>query len=471
MLLQPGARVHMIAICGTAMASLAGMLRERGFRVTGSDARVYPPMSTLLAELGIPLAEGYAAGNLGDCDLVIVGNAVSRGNPELEATLNRRIPYLSLPEVLRELFLRDRTPVVITGTHGKTTTTALAAYLLERGGLRPSFLIAGAPRNWDRPYRLAGGEHFVIEGDEYDSAYYLKIAKFFFYLPHVLVINNIEFDHADIYRDLAEIQRAFRLLINTVPENGLILANGDDPAVRSLLGGAPAPVQTFGLGDTHHDLRAIDLQPGPEGTSFTLEWRGASLGRLRLPLAGRHNVRNGLAALGVGLWAGLEPDVLQAALGDFRGVRRRLELVGRARGVTVVDDFAHHPTAVRATLEALRQVHPRARLIALFEPASATNARAIFEAQYIDAFSAADLTLIGRVPRPERARSDAPFDPERLAAAMRAAGHSAAYLPAVDDMVERVAAMVQPGDVVVIMSNGAFGGIAALLLSRLGAQA
>ncbi|MFO7900711.1 MAG: Mur ligase family protein, partial [Planctomycetota bacterium] len=463
MLIEPGAHVHMIAICGTAMGSLAGMLRQRGFRITGSDAHAYPPMSTLLRDLGIEVKEGFAAENVRHSDLVVVGNAVSRGNPEVEEMLARRIPYLSLPEVLREVFLRGRRPVVISGTHGKTTTTALTAYLLSQGGLDPSFLVAGLPGNFDRSYHLGQGEHFVIEGDEYDSAYFFKLPKFFFYLPEILVINNIEFDHADIYATLGEIEKVFRQLINIVPGNGLILANQEDPVLRPLLSGSFAPVQTFGM-SAHAHLQASGLESHEAGTSFDVECGGQSLGRFMVPLHGEYNVRNCLAAIGVGLQVGMDPDSLRRALPGFLGVQRRQQRLGCVGGVTIIDDFAHHPTAVAATLAGLRGAYRAARFHVLFEPASATNARAVFEEQYVTAFRDAHQVIIGRVPRPERARGDPPFDGERLAASLRAAGQSASYLPAVDWMMERLRATVAPGDVVVVMSNSGFGGVQQRLL-------
>jgi UDP-N-acetylmuramate: L-alanyl-gamma-D-glutamyl-meso-diaminopimelate ligase len=466
MLIDCGARIHLIAICGTAMGALAGMLRERGFRVTGSDARVYPPMSTFLRDLGIQISEGFTADNIRDCDLVVVGNAVSRGNPEVEATLDRRVPYLSLPEVLRELFLRDKRPVVVAGTHGKTTTTAITAHLLLECGLDPSFLVAGLPRNWERPYRLGAGDHFVIEGDEYDSAFFYKIAKFFFYLPEILIINNIEFDHADIYRDLAEVERAFQQLINIVPSNGLILAHQGDPVLQRLLPHSLAPVQTFGM-EPGATLRAVDLDADQGSTSFGLLHDGRHLGRFTVAMSGDHNIRNCLAGLGVGLHAGLTADQLRQALPGFLGVHRRQETLGREDGVLLIDDFAHHPTAVGETLSGLRAAYPAARFHVLFEPASATNARALFEERYVAAFRQAAEIVIGSVPRPERARGDAPLDPERLAAALRASGKSATHIPTVEAIVAQVAASAQPGDVVVVMSNGGFGGLQQLLLQAL----
>lgn len=465
--LRPGAHLHLIAICGMAMGSLAGMLRERGYRVTGSDAHVYPPMSTFLRELGLEIAEGFAAAHLEPApDLVVIGNAVSRGNPEVETTLNRRIPYTSLPEILRDLFIRGKRSVVVTGTHGKTTTTALIAHLLTQAGLDPSFLIAGIPRDLPRPYHLGRGEFFVIEGDEYDSAFFAKIAKFFYYLPEILIINNIEFDHADIYANLQEIEKTFRQLINIVPANGLLLANREDPVVSKLLPASLAPVQTLGL-EPGAFWQGVRLTATPQGTSFVLLREGEPLAEFTLPLSGAHNVRNALAAIAVGFHLGLSLEQLQLGLRSFSGVRRRQEVVGRVAGITLIDDFAHHPTAVEQTLQGLRQVYPDSRLWVVFEPASATNARAIFEERYLQAFALADRVIVGKVPRPERARGDPPFSPERLVEGMRRRGKWAEHLPGIDEIIACVAAEVASGDLVVFMSNSAFGNIQHRLLAVL----
>ena len=470
MQLSPGDHIHLIAACGTATGSLAGMLRQRGYRVTGSDSQVYPPMSTMLQEMGIDLYEGFAAEHLDPTpDLVVVGNAVSRGNPEVEAALAGKIPYLSLPEVLRDFFIRGKHSTVITGTHGKTTTTALIAHLFTACDLDPSFLVAGLPRNFDRSYRLGQGEHFIIEGDEYDSAFFAKWAKFFYYLPDTLIINNIEFDHADIYQDLAQIVKAFRQLINTVPENGLILANAADPNINEILPDAPALVQTFGLEQDAY-WQAIDLESEPQGTRFTLRREGVNLGRFELPLSGTHNIRNALAGLAAGFHAGIATDKLQAALADFGGVKRRQEIVGEVDEILLIDDFAHHPTAVSLTLAGLRQAHPERRLLAVFEPASATNARALFEDRYLEAFALADTLIITRVPRPERARGDEPFSPERIVQQLRATGKTAHYLPNADSIAAHLVGETRPGDLVVFMSNGSFGGVQEKLLADLQTQ-
>ena len=460
--------IHLIAVCGTAMGSLAAMLRQLGYRVTGSDLHVYPPMSDFLRGEGIEIQSGFAAEHLDPApDLVVIGNAVSRGNPEAEAALERRIPYLCLPEVVRDLFLRQRRPAVITGTHGKTTTTALAAHLLQSAGRDPGFLVAGIPRDFPRPYQLGSGEYFVIEGDEYDSAFFAKYAKFLYYLPEVLVINNIEFDHADIYRDLSEIERAFAQVINIVPGNGLVLANGDDPVVSRLLPRSPAPVQTFGLGSAC-DLRAGEIRPCEAGQRFTA-WRGGErLGEFRVEMTGQHNVRNALAAVGVGLRAGLDTEELGRGLASFKGMKRRQEPLGEVAGITLIDDFAHHPTAVAATLQGLRQAHPDRRLWAVFEPASASNARRTFEDRYVEAFGPADCVVIGAVPRPERAGQDPPFSPARLAGTLEQSGRRAWHLAAADDIAGHLLDSLRPGDVVVFMSNGAFGGVQQKVVEGLG---
>ena len=461
------AHIHLVAICGTAMGSLAGMLKEQGYRITGSDTGVYPPMSTFLAQLDIPILIGFDAAHLEPApDLVVIGNAVSRGNPEVEAALDRRIPYLCLPEVLRDFFLRDRHPLVITGTHGKTTTTALSAHLLHQGKLDPSFLIAGLPRDFDRPFHLGNGDYFVLEGDEYDSAFFAKVAKFFYYMPRTLIINNIEFDHADIYDDLEAIKKAFRQLINLVPQTGAILANADDPVVTQLLPAALAPVQTFGFSPGAR-WRADAVEVSAQGQSFTLLNQDRDLGRYHLPLSGAYNVRNALAAIAAAFTAGVAPAAIRSGLAAFKGVRRRQEWVGTVADIILIDDFAHHPTAVGHTLEGLRQTYPQKRLWSVFEPASATNARALFESRYLEAFSNADGVVIAKVPRPERARGDAPFSPQRLVENLQAKGKTASYLTDADAIVDHLNQTLEPGDLVVFMSNGGFGNVQRRVLEAL----
>ncbi|MCY3761340.1 MAG: UDP-N-acetylmuramate:L-alanyl-gamma-D-glutamyl-meso-diaminopimelate ligase [Gemmatimonadetes bacterium] len=455
----PGSHVHLIAVCGTAMGSLAAMLAERGCRVTGSDAHTYPPMSDFLREAKVAVYEGFDAARLDPApDLVVVGNAVSRGNPEVEATLDLRIPYTSLPELLRDAFLVSKRPLVVTGTHGKTTTTAMAARLLDAGGLDPSFLIAGIPQDFPRPYRLGSGGCFVIEGDEYDSAFFAKFPKFFFYRPDLLIVNNIEYDHADLYASLGEIERAFRHLLNTVPGNGLILANGDDPVTARLLPNAPAPVQTFGMGSTCR-WRAAEVAQGRGRQRFSMLDGERVFGRFEIRLSGEHNLRNALGAAAAAAHLGVPAAAIAEGLSSFTGIRRRQELLGEFGGVTVIDDFAHHPTAVEQTLHGLREAWVPARLWAVFEPASATNARHVFEDRYLRAFAGADRVTLAAVPRPERARGDAPFSPERLVAGLNRGGCQAGFAPSKEEILELLCAEAAEGDLVVFMSNGGFGGV------------
>ncbi len=467
MTLCQGAHIHLIAACGTAMGSLAAMLREKGYRVTGSDTHVYPPMSTYLQQVGIELYEGFSPDNLRDApDLIVVGNAVSRGNPELEAALDQHIPYTSLPEILRDVFIRGRHSVVVTGTHGKTTTTALTAHLFSSSQLDPSFLIAGLPKNFPRPYHLGGGQHVIVEGDEYDSAYFAKWAKFFYYLPQTLIINNIEFDHADIYDSVEEIAKAFRQLVNTVPQSGLILAHASDPIVADVLRAAHAPVQTFGVEEDAY-WRADILSSTSEGTDFTLFRQDQSQGDFHLPLHGEYNVRNALAGIAACSRAGIAPQAMRTSLSTFAGVSRRQELLGEWDDILLIDDFAHHPTAVEHTLRAIAAAHPQRPIWAIFEPASATNARALFEERYLTAFAPATHIVIGRVPRPERARDDEPFSPRRLAERLQAQGKQAHYMPDPDDLLSHLLTHAQAGDIALFMSNGGFSGIQQKLLAAL----
>jgi UDP-N-acetylmuramate: L-alanyl-gamma-D-glutamyl-meso-diaminopimelate ligase len=462
-------KVHLSAICGTAMASLAGLLRDRGHVVSGSDQDVYPPMSTQLAALGIPIRSPYHADNVpADADVVVIGNALSRGNPEVEVVLDRKQRATSLPALMAEEFLRDRISIVVAGTHGKTTTSSLVAHLLDRAGRDPSFLIGGVPQDFGRSYRLGGGPHFVVEGDEYDCAFFDKRPKFVHYLPDVAVIGNVEFDHADIYPDLAAVETAFRRLLSVLPRRGRLIAGVESPAVARLVASSPAPVDTFGLADGAH-FRAVDLRTGPGGTVFRLLVGGSDRGAFTMPLAGEHNVRNALAALAAARAAGVAPEEVREALAAFRGVKRRLELRGVVRGVSVYDDFAHHPTAVRATLEALRAMVPAGgRLLAVFEPRSYTSRTRVFQADFAAALARADEVVIaaahlpGKVPPGERLSEGEMVD------GIVAAGGRAAFVPGVPAIVAQLAETARAGDVVAVLSNGGFGGIHERLLDALG---
>jgi UDP-N-acetylmuramate: L-alanyl-gamma-D-glutamyl-meso-diaminopimelate ligase len=470
-LLSDTKRIHLIGICGTAMATLAALLRSRGHYVQGSDQNVYPPMSDFLAAEHIPTLSGYAPGHItSDIDLVVVGNAISRGNPELEEVLERKIRYCSLPEVIRDQFLWGARSIVAAGTHGKTTTTSLTGWLLTHGGLDPTILVGGIALNLGAggsSYRVGHGRDFVIEGDEYDSAYFDKTAKFLKYLPDVAIVGNIEFDHADIYADLDAVRLAFRRLVNLVPRNGLLLLGADSPDAAALQQFAVSPVETFGLADGS-TWRAENVSHRDGVTSFDVRCRGALFGRFESPLLGLHNVRNALAAIATGSFAGLDAVQLTEGLRQFKGIKRRLETVGMMREVTVLDDFAHHPTAVHETLAALRTGYPDRRIWAVFEPRSASSCRRVFQDDFARAFGAADEVVVAGVFRsalPEAERLSA----DQLVSDLQARGQRARHVEAVDDIIATIVAEHRPGDIVVLMSNGGFGGIHQRLLQALAA--
>ncbi|MEO6221675.1 MAG: UDP-N-acetylmuramate:L-alanyl-gamma-D-glutamyl-meso-diaminopimelate ligase [Vicinamibacterales bacterium] len=462
-------RVHFIGVCGTAMATLAAMLKARGFDVQGSDHGIYPPMSEFLAREQIRTFDGYDAANItGDIDLVVIGNAVSRGNPELETVLDRKVRYCSLPEAIRDQFLWDRHSIVIAGTHGKTTTTSMAAWLLTTAGEDPSLLVGGIASNFDGSFRLGSGRDFVIEGDEYDSAFFDKTAKFLKYLPDIAVIGNIEYDHADIYPDMEALRVAFRRLINLIPRNGLLLLGADCPECQKLAVVSRSPVETFGFSEGA-DWRAAAMESDGSLTRFLVTYRTERLGHFEVPLSGAHNVRNALAALAVGKAAGVSPDRMREGLKGFQGVRRRLEKRGEARGVAVFDDFAHHPTAILETIRAVKLSYPNRRVWAVFEPRSATACRKIFQDDFIRAFheSGADQVVLAAVFRaslPEAERLSVAAIVEEL----KKRGVGARTLPGADEIVEAIAAEATDGDIVVIMSNGGFDDIHTKLLTALG---
>jgi UDP-N-acetylmuramate: L-alanyl-gamma-D-glutamyl-meso-diaminopimelate ligase len=451
------------------MATLAAMLKGRGHEVRGSDKDVYPPMSDFLAAEGIPALNGYRAEHItGDLDLVVVGNAISRGNPEVEEVLDRKIRHCSLPEAVRESFLWGARSIVIAGTHGKTTTTAMTAWLLTHGGADPSMLVGGIAANFGEhgsSYRLGAGRDFVIEGDEYDSAFFDKTAKFLKYLPDIAVVNNIEFDHADIYADFDAVRLAFRRLANLVPRKGLLLIGADSAAACELITAAVSRVQTFGTRDDV-DWQAHDIEAGERSTRFYVRRDGSPFGAFDLPLLGAHNVRNALAAIAVATEAGIAVERIVEGLRTFAGVKRRLEVVGIASGVTVYDDFAHHPTAVAETLAGLRASHPAARIWAVFEPRSASSCRRVFQDDFARAFGPADEVVIAPVFRstlPEAERLSIP----QLIHDINSDGGRARAPRSIDEIVAVIAQEHRAGDLVVLMSNGGFGGIHAKLLAAL----
>jgi UDP-N-acetylmuramate: L-alanyl-gamma-D-glutamyl-meso-diaminopimelate ligase len=467
--LSEARRIHLIGICGTAMATLAALLKRRGHDVRGSDQNVYPPMSDFLASENIRTMSGYSVDHITpDLDLVVVGNAISRGNPELESVLERKIRYCSLPEAIRDHFLWGARSIVLAGTHGKTTTTSLTGWLLTDGGLDPTMLVGGIALNFGEhgsSYRVGGGRDFVIEGDEYDSAYFDKTAKFLKYLPDVAVVNNIEFDHADIYPDLDAVRLAFRRLVNLVPRNGLLLLGADSPHAAALRDAAVSPVETFGLADDA-TWQAYEVEHADGVTQFKVRRNGEAFGVFHSPLLGLHNVRNALAAIGVGAYVGLGASQLADGLRRFKGIKRRLETVGVARGVTILDDFAHHPTAVHETLAALRTGYPARRIWAVFEPRSASSCRRIFQDDFARAFEGADEVVVAGIFRSSLPESER-LSGEQLVDDLRSKGQNARYVPEVDAIVRAIVHEHREGDVVVLMSNGGFGGIHRKLLQAL----
>jgi len=462
---------HLIGICGTAMASLAGMLKSRGHRVTGSDENVYPPMSTMLDSIGIEIMRGYNAANLTSPDCVVVGNAIPRGNPEVEATLNRRLAYRSLPEVLKEEFIRGRHSLVVSGTHGKTTTTSLAAWIIDLAGLNPSFLVGGVVQNFGVSFRVTDSDYFIIEGDEYDTAYFDKGPKFMHYLPETAIVNNIEFDHADIYRDLDAVKLAFRRLMNLVPANGRLIAGWDSPPVREVVASFGPKLftrpETFGTSaEASWQARNIAFSEGM--TQFAVFRDGTKWSDFQTPLIGEFNVRNCLAAMIAADAWGIDQRTIAEALRTFQSVRRRGEVRGEINGVTVIDDFAHHPTAVRETLAALRTKYDGRRIVAVFEPRSRTSCHATFQQAYIDAFAPSDYVIVSRVYDAQRAAEmGGVLDIERLIDDISATGKPAFAITDVDEIVSTLKDQLRSGDVVAIMSNGSFGGIHEKLLAAL----
>lgn len=463
---------HLIGICGTAMASLAGMLQARGHKVTGSDQNVYPPMSTQLEGLGIEIMQGYKAENTDSPrDITVVGNTIMRGNPELEEVLNRKLVYRSQAETVREEFIRGRRSLVVAGTHGKTTTTSIAAWIAEVGGLDPTFLVGGVVQNFGASFRVTDSNYFVIEGDEYDTAFFDKKPKFMSYLPEIAIVNNIEFDHADIYKDLDAIKWQFSRLMNLVPGNGRLICGIDSPVVGEVLASMKGKlftnVETFGL-SIDAKWQARDIEFTGEGTRFTVFCDGKEWGHFRTSMIGEFNVRNCLAVIiGADAWR-ISKEKIQEAFDTFKSVKRRMEVRGVERGVTVIDDFAHHPTAVDETLKALRQRYKDNRLIAVFEPRSRSSRLSVFEDRYKEAFAHADKIIIAGVFNVEDAKTYGEvLDVEKLVLDMAAVGRPAMTLADADAIVNHLTPEMREGDVIAVMSNGGFGGIHEKLLATL----
>jgi len=466
-------RVYLIGIGGTAMASLAGMLQKRGYVVGGSDEHVYPPMSTYLETLGIPVLEGYTREHLETFrpDLVVIGNVAAKTNAEAEATLAMDLPYTSMPEAIYELFIKGKHSIVVSGTHGKTTTTSLMAWILEAGGRDPSMVVGGIPLNFNANFKLGSGPDFVIEGDEYNTAFFDKGPKFLHYKANTLIVNNIEFDHADIYADLSAIIEAFRKAVEQIAPNDVIIANGDDANVAPLRKDSRARWVTFGLRRRDADIFAADMQFGTETTSFTAWWEGKEWSRFRITLSGRHNILNALAVIAAARLGGLSAEEIQKGLETFKGIKRRMEVRGVERGVTVIDDFAHHPTAIATTLNGARRRYPGRRVWALFEPRSISSSRKEFEAGYIDAFHEADRVIIGPIFHRDRYETryglDKMMSVPAIISRLSADGIPATQIDDFDAIADSVARDASENDVVVVMSSGAFGGVHEKILKRL----
>jgi UDP-N-acetylmuramate: L-alanyl-gamma-D-glutamyl-meso-diaminopimelate ligase len=450
------------------MAPVAGMLKERGFHVTGSDVNVYPPASTLLDSLGVGWNEGFREENLKPApDLCVVGNVIARGNPEIEYILDEKLPYCSMPQLLEEYFIPRHTSIVIAGTHGKTTTTAMLAWIFQVAGRKPDFLIGGvAPNFGDRSYGLGGGEEFIIEGDEYETAFFDRGPKFLHYHPDELILTSLEYDHADIYPDLASIALQFRRLVNLVPRRGKVLIWGESPELRETVTKAFCPVETFGL-TSECDWCAGDIQWHDEATEFRVAFHGKEVTRVRTPVAGKHNVLDALAAVAIAYGRGIECEAIERALATFVSVRKRMEIKGEEHGVLVVEDFAHHPTAIRMTLEATRTRWPGRKIWAAIEPRSNTMRRKIFQDVLPDALAIADQIVIGPVSRAQLLEEVERLSPESIAESLVKRGRPAKAFDSAAAIVDYLASHAHSGDMVMVMSNGSFDGLSGKLLEKL----
>jgi UDP-N-acetylmuramate: L-alanyl-gamma-D-glutamyl-meso-diaminopimelate ligase len=451
--------IHLIGICGTAMASLAGLLKQRGFKVTGSDAAAYPPMSDFLASINIPVSQPYAETNLKPRpDVVVVGNAISRGNIELEYVLDERMPFRSLPDVLYEHFLRTREPVVVAGTHGKTTTTSMLAWIFQSAGKDPSFLIGGIAENFGSSFALKQGKHFIIEGDEYDTAFFDKGPKFLHYFPQSIILTSVEFDHADIYKDLDAVKTAFKRLVNLVPRRGKIVAYDANSNVDECVSKAFSPVERYGMKNGSY-WQVTNIQYSPQATSWSVLREGQPWADFEFELAGEYNVLNATAAAALAAHYRIEPQAIANALKTFKSVKRRLEVKAQLDGITIIDDFAHHPTAIGETLKALRTRYPEARLWAVFEPRSNTLRRKIFQKELVESLAIADQIVVASIFQPEKVPENERLTTSSIISGLKKSGKPARELQDADAIVEAVGPELRSGDVVAILSNGGFGGI------------
>ncbi|MGB0610376.1 MAG: UDP-N-acetylmuramate:L-alanyl-gamma-D-glutamyl-meso-diaminopimelate ligase [Verrucomicrobiales bacterium] len=455
-------QIHFIGICGTAMGSVAAALQNRGYIVTGSDQNVYPPMSDFLIENGINVSVGHNENNIPDnVDLVIIGNAMSRGNVEVESVLNRKIPYTSLPELIKRYFLQGKRNIVITGTHGKTTTSSIIAHVLNDNGLNPNLMIGGIPLDIGKGGRFTDSDFFVIEGDEYDTAFFDKRSKFVHYMPEIVVVNNIEFDHADIFSNLEEIKLSFTRMLNIVPENGIVFVNGDDPHAVEATQICRAPVIKVGRSD-ECDYKIENLKLESSNSFFSLK------GNIyKLPMDGEFNVRNAAMAIAVSDFIKIDQNNVAQSLSNFSGIARRQELRGEINGIKIIDDFGHHPTAIAATIKALKQRYPNSKIWAIFEPRSNTSRRNMLQSELQDSLSIADGVFISEVPNPEKVPDGELLDVESVVENLVSRGLQGFVGSSSDDIVNRLIPLTSSGDTIVVLSNGGFGGIHDKLLKAL----
>jgi len=465
--MSPGKRVHLIGICGTAMASLAGMLKQRGFHVTGSDAAAYPPMWDFLASLGISVSQPFTEKNLTPRpDLVVVGNAISRGNAELEHVLDERIPFCSLPQILHDEFLRGKEVLAVAGTHGKTTTTSMLAWIFQYAGMQPSFLIGGIAENFGSSFQLGSGKHFIIEADEYDTAFFDKGPKFLHYFPDAMILTSVEFDHADIYKDLEAVETAFKRLVNLVPRRGRIVAFDEGDSVERSISRALCPVERYGA-TQNSTWRMTNLRLEPARTSWSVLHNGEHWADFEFSLGGEYNVLNATAAAALAAGCGISKDKISTALKTFKSVKRRLEVRAEVNGITIIDDFAHHPTAIAGTLAALRSRYPGARIWAILEPRSNTLRRNVLQNDLAKSLAMADEVVVADVFKSDAIPEAERLDLGSLAAQIQRHGRHARMVPEVDGIVQLIAPEMRRGDVVAILSNGGFGGIYEKLPQRL----
>jgi UDP-N-acetylmuramate: L-alanyl-gamma-D-glutamyl-meso-diaminopimelate ligase len=452
-------KVHLTGICGMGMGSFAGLLQDMGYVVSGSDQNVYPPMSTQLEQMGIDIMKGYRAENVtSDTDLVIIGNAIKKDNPEAQSVMERGIPYMSFPQALGELFLKDKCSLVVAGTHGKTTTSSIVAWMLEQAQTDPGFLIGGVLNNFGTSFKKGSGRFFVVEGDEYETAYFDKVPKFIHYQPQSAIITSIEFDHGDVYRDIDHIKEAFTRLIRLIPEKGIIIACGDYPHVREVIEHATCRVETYGF-EGNCDWTADILYLNGETNRFIVRYRGEQLGEFQSTMPGRHNILNSLGAIALLYHQNIDMEPMKEALKTFTSVKRRQEVRAVVDGVVVIDDFAHHPTKVRETVSAIRTRYPDRRVWAIFEPRTNTSRRAFFQKDYIKSFKDADKVIVAEVFNSTQITPEDRFSPLSLVEDLKTAGKDAYYIPRAEQIVEQVSSSVKSGDVILIMSNGGFDAI------------